>query len=41
MTCCISPPATNFFLYRTVVLRLFKLNIKARHKKTEFLKTCL
>ena len=31
MTCCISPPAT----------RLFKLNIKARHKKTEFLKTSL
>ena len=33
----ISPPATNFFAYRTVILGLFKLNIKARHEVREFL----
>ena len=33
----ISPPATDFFAYRAVVLGLFKLNIKARHEIPEFL----
>ena len=36
----ISLPATDlFFAYKTVVLGLFKLNIKARHKIPEFLNT--
>ena len=34
---CISQPATNFFACRTVVIGLFKLNIKARHEIPEFL----
>ena len=33
----ISPPKTKFFEFRTVVLGLFKLNIKARHVIREFL----
>ena len=33
----ISPPATDFFPYRTVVLGVFKLNIKARQEIREFL----
>ena len=33
----ISPPATDFFGYRTVVLGFFNLNIKARHEIREFL----
>ena len=33
----ISPSATDFFAYRTVVLGLFKLNIKARYEIREFL----
>ena len=37
MSRCISPHATNFFAYRTVVLGFFKLNIKARHEIREFL----
>ena len=37
MTRRISPPATNFLAYRSVVLRFFKLNIKARHQIREFL----
>ena len=37
MTRQISPPATNFFAYRTVVLGFFNLNIKARHEIREFL----
>ena len=37
MTCCISPPATDFLGYRTVILRFFNLNIKARHEIQEFL----
>ena len=37
MTRRIVPPATDFFAYRTVVLWLFKLNIKARHEEREFL----
>ena len=37
MTRRISPPATDFFAYRTVVLGFFKLNIKARHEIPEFL----
>ena len=37
MTRCISPPATNFFPYRIVVLGSFKLNIKAGHEVREFL----
>ena len=32
----ISPPATDFFAYRTVVVGFFKLNIKARHEIREF-----
>ena len=38
MTRHISPPATPFFAYKTIVLGLFKLNIKVRHKIREFLK---
>ena len=37
MTRHISPPATKFLAYRTVVLGFFNLNIKARYKKREFL----
>ena len=37
LTCRISPPATNIFAFRTVVLGLFKLNIEARHEIPEFL----
>ena len=37
MTRHISPPATDFLVYRTVVLRFFNLNIKARHEIPEFL----
>ena len=37
----ISPPATNFFAYKTVVLGLFKLNVKARHSIQEYLNTNL
>ena len=37
MTRRISPPAIDFFAHRTVVLGLFKLNIKARHDIPELL----
>ena len=37
MTRHISPPATDFLEYRTVVLGFFNLNIKARHEIREFL----
>ena len=37
MTRHISPPATEFLAYKTVVLGFFKLNIKARHEIREFL----
>ena len=37
MACHIWPPSTDFFPYRTVVLGLLKLNIKARHEIPEFL----
>ena len=37
MTHRVSPPATDFFGYRTVVLGLFKFNIKARYEIREFL----
>ena len=33
----ISPPATDFLAYRTVVFGFFNLNIKARHEIREFL----
>ena len=33
----ISPPATDFLAYRTVILGFFKWNIKARHDIREFL----
>ena len=37
MTRHISPPATDFLAYRTVVLGFFNLNIKARQAIPEFL----
>ena len=36
MTRHISPPATDFLAYRTVVPGFFNMNIKARHEKREF-----
>ena len=33
------PHATDFLAYRTVVLRFFKMNIKARHEIKEKVRT--
>ena len=37
MTRHISPPASDFLAYRTVILGFFNLNIKVRHEIREFL----